>query len=86
MPTFQYQAINRSGSAIKGSIDADNPQVAQAILAEQGLFVDSISLAQPAAEIKVKASVKRSTNSSFRRNIESSLSVSLPPPCMRICR
>jgi len=60
MPTFQYQALNRSGSTIKGSIDTDNPQVAKAILAEQGLFVDSIFLVQPSAEIEVTTSVKRS--------------------------
>ena len=60
MPTFQYQALNRSGSTVKGSIDADNPRVAKAILAEQGVFVDSISLAEPTAEIAVTSSVKRS--------------------------
>jgi len=59
MATFQYQALNRSGSTIKGSIDADDPQVAKAILAEKGLFVDQISALQSTTEFVVKAPKKR---------------------------
>ena len=59
MPTFQYQALNRFGSTVKGSIDADNPQVAKAILAEQGLFVDEIAPRPTAANIEVTSSVIR---------------------------
>ncbi|MCP4709206.1 MAG: type II secretion system F family protein [Planctomycetes bacterium] len=60
MPTFQYRALNRSGSTIKGSIDADNPQVAKSILAERGLFIDSISQVESSGEIEVTSSIKKS--------------------------
>ena len=38
MPSFAYEAINSRGTTVKGSIDADNIEKAQALLKGQELI------------------------------------------------
>ena len=44
MPTYQFEAMDKTGQEIKDEIDADNEDEAQAIIRQQGYFVTKIAV------------------------------------------
>ncbi len=46
MPTFTYQAINETGSAVRGTVDAETATQAERLLDDQGLMPMAIQSAQ----------------------------------------
>jgi len=49
MANFRYKAINRVGQPLQGQIQAETPESAKTMLAEQGCFVQEIEAQQSAA-------------------------------------
>lgn len=59
MPVFEYQALNNSGKAIKGTIDADSIRSARQKLRSQNIFPTTIKESLKASQESKKKDVKR---------------------------
>lgn len=62
MPVFEYRGLNRSGSNVRGTIDADNMRSARAKLKKEGVYVSEIK--DKTREKKNKGAKKKSSNKS----------------------
>ena len=42
MPMFEYKGLNKKGSNVKGTIDAENVRAAKTRLKKQGVYVQAL--------------------------------------------
>jgi type IV pilus assembly protein PilC len=59
MPTFQFEAMDKSGQEVRDVIEADNQEQAQATIRQKGLFVTKIAVKKARKGQEKKAGAKK---------------------------
>ena len=72
MPTYQFEAMDATGSEIKDVIDAPSEEEAQATIRQMGYFVTKIAVKKAAAELKAEGFLLEEDAQRFVRSAEAS--------------
>jgi len=85
MPLFEYRGLNKAGSNVRGTVDADNQRTAKAKLKKDGIFVTDLKDKSKAATVKKakgkapsQRSVKVSDLSMMTRQLATLLRANIP--------
>ncbi|HMN67696.1 MAG TPA: type II secretion system F family protein, partial [Bdellovibrionales bacterium] len=85
MPIFEYRGLNKNGSNVRGTVDADNSRTAKAKLKKDGIFVTDIKDKSKNTKAKAKGkktasqrSVRVSDLSMMTRQLATLLKANIP--------